>query len=112
MLARLAQLRRRGLGGKGGVLVKAPKPGQELRIDLPAVGPRTVEGAKDAGLEGIVVRAGQVLIAERSDVLCMLEKTGLFLLGVVAGDMRDRALTSRLEHWRERALVAYCGRPG
>jgi DUF1009 family protein len=41
-----------------GVLAKGPKPGQELRIDMPAIGPRTVDSVVAAGLAGIVVEAG------------------------------------------------------
>ncbi len=81
MLSRLGKLRAGGLAGSGGVLVKAPKPGQELRIDLPAVGPTTVELASAAGLAGIAVAAGQVLVAERDRVAQRLMETGLFLVG-------------------------------
>ena len=62
MLARCAELReagRAGRGGRAGVLVKAPKPGQEERVDLPTIGPETVTKAAAAGLSGIAVaRAG------------------------------------------------------
>ena len=44
---------------RAGVLVKAPKRGQDRRFDLPSIGPRTVEGAAQAGLAGIAVVAGQ-----------------------------------------------------
>ena len=61
LLARVAQLRAdgriRAKAGRG-VLVKAPKSGQDLRFDLPTVGPRTVEGAAKAGLAGIAIAAG------------------------------------------------------
>ena len=59
MLQRVAGLPGRGEPGlRGGVLAKGPKPGQELRVDMPAIGPRTVAAAVAAGLEGIAVRAG------------------------------------------------------
>jgi len=80
MLMRLESLRASGITS-GGVLVKAPKPGQELRIDLPAVGPKTVELASAAGLAGIAVAAGQVLVAERDRLAQRLAETGLFLIG-------------------------------
>jgi UDP-2,3-diacylglucosamine hydrolase len=48
-----------------GVLTKGPKPGQELRVDMPAIGPRTVELAAAAGLAGIAVEAGSVLVLGR-----------------------------------------------
>lgn len=63
-----------------GVLVKCPKPGQELRVDMPAIGPATIKGAVAAGLGGIVIDAGKVMILERDRTLAALEKAGLFLL--------------------------------
>ena len=67
MLARLAALREQGrvrFPAATGVLVKAPKPRQDRRVDLPSIGPRTVEGAARAGLAGIAVVAGSVIVAE------------------------------------------------
>jgi lipid-A-disaccharide synthase len=81
ILQRVADLRRRGEAGTGGVLVKAAKPGQELRVDLPAVGPKTVELAASAGLAGIAVLAGAVLLAERKVLLAAADRYGLFLVG-------------------------------
>ena len=62
LLARVARLRADGrIRAKigRGVLVKAPKSGQDLRFDLPTVGPNTVEGAARAGLAGIADRRRQ-----------------------------------------------------
>lgn len=81
LLVRLREMRAKDSGGSAGVFVKAPKPGQELRIDLPAIGPRTVEAAAAAGLAGIAVAAGRVLVAERDRVVQLLGETGLFLVG-------------------------------
>jgi len=64
MLRRCAGLRQWGLSHRHGVLVKAPKPGQELRVDMPTIGPRTVELAASAGLAGLAVAQGQVLLAD------------------------------------------------
>ena len=50
--------------GSGGVLVKRAKPGQDLRVDMPAIGPDTVALAADAGLSGIEVQAGHVLLLD------------------------------------------------
>jgi UDP-2,3-diacylglucosamine hydrolase len=52
-----------------GVLAKGPKPGQELRIDMPAIGPRTVDGVVAAGLAGIVLEAGGVLVLDRDETV-------------------------------------------
>lgn len=85
MLARCAELRELGRARRrtrAGVLVKAPKPGQEERVDLPTIGPDTVNKAAAAGLAGIAVAAGQVLMAERAATIEAANQHGLFLLGV------------------------------
>jgi len=66
--------------GARGVLVKRPKPGQDLRVDLPAIGPGTVRGAAEAGLAGIVIAAGAVLLIDREALLGAAEEAGLFVL--------------------------------
>lgn len=66
-----------GAGSGSGVLVKRPKPGQELRVDMPVIGPRTVELAAAAGLRGIVVQAGNVLVAERARLTERAEALGI-----------------------------------
>lgn len=85
MLARVAELRRNGRlrGGSGtGVLVKAPKAGQDLRFDLPSVGPQTVAGAAAAGLAGVAVTAGSTVIAEPARLIEAADRANLFVLGV------------------------------
>ena len=62
-----------------GVFFKAPKPTQDLRVDLPAVGPETVAGIASAGLAGAVVEAGGVLILDREAVVAAADAAGLFL---------------------------------
>jgi hypothetical protein len=63
-----------------GVLVKLPKAGQDLRVDMPAIGPGTVEAAARAGLAGIVIAAGQVLLIDRPGIVAASEAAGLFVL--------------------------------
>ncbi len=67
--------------GARGVLFKGPKPGQDRRMDLPAIGPSTVVRASEAGLAGIVVEAGGVLMLERSATLAAADAAGLFIWG-------------------------------
>ena len=64
---------------RGGLLYKAPKPGQERRADLPALGPATVEGAARAGLAGIAWEAGGVLLLDREAIVAAAEARDLFL---------------------------------
>jgi UDP-2,3-diacylglucosamine hydrolase len=85
MLNRLVELRaqRRVTTAPGsGVLVKAPKPGQDRRFDLPAIGPQTVANAARAGLGGIAVAAGSAIIAEPAAMIAAADRAGLFLVGV------------------------------
>ena len=84
MLERVAALpaeRRTAAPPPSGVLWKAPKPGQDRRFDMPALGPRTVERARAAGLSGIVVAAGAVLCPEREATREAADAAGLFVYG-------------------------------
>jgi DUF1009 family protein len=84
MLARVADLRRSGglkLPQGQGVLVKIPKPGQDLRVDMPALGPNTVAGVLAAGLAGIAGEAGRVLAVDAEALLAAADAAGLFLYG-------------------------------
>jgi DUF1009 family protein len=67
-----------------GVLAKVSKPGQDLRIDLPTIGPTTVELAAAAGLAGIVGEAGRVLLVDRAETIGLADDLGLFIVGVPA----------------------------
>lgn len=87
LLARVSSLRNSGRirakAGRG-VLVKAPKAGQDLRFDLPTTGPRTVEGAAAAGLAGIAVVAGHTIVAEPQAMTVDADRAGLFIVGLPA----------------------------
>jgi DUF1009 family protein len=87
LLARVARLRGEGrirARAARGVLVKAPKSGQDLRFDLPTVGPRTVEGAVKAGLAGIAIVAGNTIVVEPQAMIEAADAAGLFLAGLPA----------------------------
>lgn len=64
-----------------GVLAKRMKPQQDRRLDPPVIGPDTVAGAARAGLRGLIVEAGGVLIAERARTLALADAKGLFIWG-------------------------------
>ncbi|MGX9855577.1 LpxI family protein [Limimaricola variabilis] len=65
---------------RGGLLFKAPKPGQDRRADLPVIGPATVEGAARAGLAAIVIEAGGVLLLERAETIALADRHGIALV--------------------------------
>ncbi len=69
-----------------GVLVKIKQANQEYRIDLPTIGPKTVEKAAAAGLRGIAVEAGRALVIDRNKVISLLNNHKLFLLGITQND--------------------------
>ncbi len=85
MLQRVAALPGRSGAVRSGVLAKGPKPGQELRVDMPAIGPRTVERAAAAHLEGIAVEAHAVLILDRADALGAADASGCAVEGLAGG---------------------------
>ena len=85
MIARVASLPEhlRGTAEKRrGVLVKAAKPIQDRRIDLPVIGVQTVRNAAAVGLKGIALEAGGALVVGRSAVIAEADKLGLFVAGV------------------------------
>lgn len=89
MLARIAELRSEGrirspVGT--GVLVKMPKPAQDRRFDLPAIGPTTVAGAARAGLAGIAVTAQATIVAEPAEVGAAADRAGIFVIGIAPGE--------------------------
>ncbi len=88
LLARMVGMRDHGrLAGKsGGVLAKCAKPDQDMRADLPAIGPQTVDAAAKAGLAGIALEAGRSLILERSETLRRANNSGVFIYGIEARD--------------------------
>jgi hypothetical protein len=83
MLAHIAELRRRGrVRTPGGVLIKAPKPDQDRRIDLPTIGPQTIAGVALAGLAGIAAVAGEAIIAEPDRVAQAADRARIFVVGI------------------------------
>ena len=85
MLRRVAELPEsiRGVPGHPrGVLAKAPKPIQDTRVDMPTIGPFTLQRVARAGLAGIAGETGKVLVMDRAEVIHMADELGLFVVGV------------------------------
>ena len=81
LIRRSADLKRKGTGG---VLVKVSKPQQDRRMDLPTIGPATVQAVKNAGFVGIAVEAGSVLISQSEQTVKLANQLGIFIVGVKA----------------------------
>ncbi len=85
LLARVADLPQ-ALRGRAdapmGVLAKMPKPTQETRVDLPTIGPATVQAVARAGLAGIVGEVGRLLVLDRDTVIILADELGVFVFGV------------------------------
>ena len=90
MLARIPELAPEIRGtpdARRGVLVKRPKPQQEMRIDLPTIGVTTVAGAARAGLAGIALQAGAALVVDREAVAAAADAAGIFIYGFTEADI-------------------------
>jgi UDP-2,3-diacylglucosamine hydrolase len=72
--------------GPAPILVKAPKPAQSNLVDLPAIGPKTVETARAAGLRGLAFQAGGTILLERDTTIAAAEAAGIFLLAFNPAD--------------------------
>ncbi len=76
-------IRRGGrLGGKGAVVVKRCKPEQDLRFDLPAVGPRTLEVMEEVGASVLALEAGRTVLLEAPALFAGAESRGISIVGV------------------------------
>jgi DUF1009 family protein len=87
MLGRCGALAR---PGRGGVLVKLVKPGQDRRTDLPTIGPDTIRAAAAAGLRGVAFEAGGTIVADREVAVAAANAAGLFLLGLDPDALSER----------------------
>ncbi|MGB0905712.1 MAG: LpxI family protein, partial [Mangrovicoccus sp.] len=66
----------------GGVLVKRPKTGQELRVDMPVIGISTIEAALAAKLSGVCLAAGQVMVLDCPAVASLCDREGISLWAI------------------------------
>lgn len=96
MLERVARLRATQVSATlGGVLVKRPKPGQELRVDMPTIGPATAVRAGNAGLAGIAVLSNAVIAARKSELVRAADEQSIFIEGVEDSAQHEDAPPAR-----------------
>jgi len=84
MLGRVAGLPadlRGTTGNLKGALGKAPKPIQDLRVDMPVMGARTIEMAAAAGLAGVGGVAGKLILIDQAAIIETADRLGLFVWG-------------------------------
>lgn len=76
-------IRRAGaLGREGVVVVKRCKPQQDLRFDLPAVGPRTIETMEAVHAAVLALEAGRTVLLDRDETLSKAEQAGIAIVGI------------------------------
>lgn len=81
-----AAIRRGGpLGSGKAVVVKVAKPNQDLRFDVPAVGPDTIKAMADAGCRALAVEAGKTLLLKREELAALAKQTRISVYGIAAG---------------------------
>jgi DUF1009 family protein len=79
LLGFVAETGERYRRGARGVLVKRPKQAQDLRVDMPVIGPGTVAASARAGLAGIAVAADAVMVVDAAETIAAADAAGLFL---------------------------------
>jgi len=79
MIARAGELCRAG----GWTLVKVAKPNQDMRFDVPTVGPATIEQLVAARAGALVVEAGRTLMLEREKLIAAADAAGIVVIGRV-----------------------------
>lgn len=64
---------------RGGILIKASKPNQDLRVDLPTIGPNTIQRVVSLGMSGLVIESGKVIMLDLPKVIQMANQGGIFI---------------------------------
>jgi hypothetical protein len=87
LIQRCGELKR---GGRyDPVLIKVSKPGQDHDMDLPTIGPETVENAYKGGYAGIVIEAGHALVLDTGNLVNLADRYKMFVMGVPVEQARD-----------------------
>jgi DUF1009 family protein len=81
MIVRAGQICRTG----GWTLVKVARPRQDMRFDVPTIGPQTLRNLRDAGCTCLVLQAGKTLIVDKPVTLALADKLGIAVVGMTAG---------------------------
>lgn len=79
LIRRCASLHRQG---RGGVLVKTCKPGQDTALDMPMAGPETIKVAAESNLSAVALHAGRSLSIARDEMIRLADAAGIALVGL------------------------------
>ena len=82
------------LGGKGTVVVKRTKAHQDLRFDLPAVGPKTIESMVTIKASVLAVEAGRTVVLDREEMAATAKSAGIAIVGMTSTDSLKHAVSS------------------
>jgi DUF1009 family protein len=98
-IERTGELCRRG----GWILVKVSKPNQDMRFDVPTIGPQTIERVRDAGGKAIAIEADKTILVEREQTLEMARKAGITIMAIDAANAFDQLPDQRPSENSQRA---------
>lgn len=76
-------------GEQDAILVKMCKPQQDNDLDLPTIGPKTIQACADKKMAGIIGHAGHMLVAERDDVIQLANQHNIFICGQVVENAHE-----------------------
>ncbi len=88
-IERTGLLCRRG----GWTLVKVSKPEQDMRFDVPTIGPQTVERVAKAGGKVIVIEAGKTIVVDQQATIELAKKTGITIVALSQSDVDQSDVT-------------------
>jgi DUF1009 family protein len=78
-----ACIRRGGQLGRGGAIVaKAAKPNQDMRFDVPSVGPDTLQAMIETGAVALVIEAGKTLVVDKQQVIACADNNGITIAAI------------------------------
>lgn len=81
------------LAGKGAIVVKRTKPHQDLRFDLPAIGPKTLENMAVHKMRVLAIEAGRTVIIDRDEVLKRAKQMGIVIVGISPSTFQGTSLS-------------------
>jgi DUF1009 family protein len=67
---------------RGSILLKIAKPGQDMRADVPSIGPHTVAALVDAGFRGAAIEAGKSIIENKRETVAAANRAGIWIVGI------------------------------